>query len=344
MTRRAVQRDNPPYALETVSRVYPTACADRGESWYEVDDWELPTKSPEPYEIVDWVGSGKYSDVFTAYRSQDYTTLVAIKVLKPVRAQKYNREAKILLNLKGGPNIVELLEIVQNPETLQYSFVFEYVEETDCQTLFASIGPEDTAFYFYQLMCALQYAHEHGVMHRDVKPLNVLYDRRHRKLRLIDWGLAEFYHPRQRYNIHVASRNFKPIELLVDYQCYDYSVDIWSFGVTMAGIIFKRMPFFAGRDDIDMISKIVEVLGKDGLNAYLTKYGIPADPIMREVIGRGKPKPWRSFITEECREFATPEAIDLIDKCIRYDHMDRITAAEALQHPYFACARAMQPA
>jgi len=57
-----------------------------------------------------------------------------------------------------------------------------------------------------------------GIMHRDVKPHNVMIDHENRKLRLIDWGLAEFYHPGQEYNVRVASRYFKGPELLVDYQ------------------------------------------------------------------------------------------------------------------------------
>lgn len=59
-----------------------------------------------------------------------------------------------------------------------------------------------------------------GIMHRDVKPHNVMIDHEHRKLRLIDWGLAEFYHPGQEYNVRVASRYFKGPELLADYQVY----------------------------------------------------------------------------------------------------------------------------
>jgi casein kinase II subunit alpha len=341
MSGRAVQRDNPVYAIETVSKVYADACAKRGEDWYEVDDWELPHASQAPYQIVEWIGTGKYSDVFTGYRNTDYSQLVAIKVLKPVRPEKYNREAKILLCLRGGPNIVELLDIVQNPRTHQYSLVFEHVDEADPYALFDDITPIDACFYLYQLMRALRYAHECGIMHRDVKPLNVIYDVRRKKLRLIDWGLAEFYHPKHRYNIHVASRDYKPIELLVDYQCYDYSIDIWSFGVTMAGIIFMKMPFFRGNDDMDMISKIAAVLGKEGLAAYLKKYGIPAEEFLSNVIGRKKPQPWASFVNDENRHLATILAVDLVTKCLRYDHMERITAEEALKHPYFDPVRGL---
>jgi casein kinase II subunit alpha len=66
------------------------------------------------------------------------------------------------------------------------------------------------------------------------------------KLRLIDWGLAEYYHPEKPYNVRVATRYFKAPELLVDYKFYDYSLDLWSFGCLLAGIVFKREPFFHG--------------------------------------------------------------------------------------------------
>ena len=68
-----------------------------------------------------------------------------------------------------------------------------------------------------------------GIMHRDVKPHNVMIDHQQRKLRLIDWGLAEFYHPGQDYNVRVASRYFKGPELLVDYQVRSCEFDTFSF-------------------------------------------------------------------------------------------------------------------
>jgi casein kinase II subunit alpha len=76
-----------------------------------------------------------------------------------------------------------------------------------------------------------------GIMHRDVKPHNVMIDHGRRKLRLIDWGLAEFYHADQDYNVRVASRYFKGPELLVDMQDYDYSLDMWSLGCMFAGMV-----------------------------------------------------------------------------------------------------------
>jgi len=96
-------------------------------------------------------------------------------------------------------------------------------------------------------------------MHRDVKPHNVMIDHEHHKvglfftstdmskdpslsqLRLIDWGLAEFYHPKTEYNVRVASRYFKGPELLVDFQEYDYSLDMWSYGCMFASMVSTRI-------------------------------------------------------------------------------------------------------
>lgn len=77
-----------------------------------------------------------------------------------------------------------------------------------------------------------------GIMHRDVKPHNVIIDPVNKQLRLIDWGLAEFYFPDQEYNVRVASRYFKGPELLLDNMVYDYSLDIWSLGAMFAGIVY----------------------------------------------------------------------------------------------------------
>ena len=80
-----------------------------------------------------------------------------------------------------------------------------------------------------------------GIMHRDVKPHNVMIDHQQRKLRLIDWGLAEFYHPGQDYNVRVASRYFKGPELLVDYQVR--SCEFYAFSLLFVNYFWVLMRF-----------------------------------------------------------------------------------------------------
>merc|ERR1712066_284786 len=117
-------------------------------------------------------------------------------------------------------------------------------------------------------------------MHRDIKPQNIViqHDREvsRRVVRIIDWGLAEFYHPKQDYNVRVASRYFKGPELLVGYQYYDYSLDMWSLGCMLASMIFQQ------------------------------------------------------------------DALNFLDGLLRYDHMQRMTAVEALNPPYLQAVRDLE--
>jgi casein kinase II subunit alpha len=140
------------------------------------------------------------------------------------------------------------------------------------------------------------------------------------QLRLIDWGLAEFYHKGTEYNVRVASRYFKGPELLVDFQEYDYSLDMWSLGAMFASMIFRKEPFFHGNSNSDQLVKIAKVLGTEELFEYLDKYDIELDSQYDDLLSRYPKKPWHSFVNAENQRFVSNEAIDFLDKLLKYDH------------------------
>ncbi|KAJ9094178.1 hypothetical protein QFC19_008029 [Naganishia cerealis] len=256
-----------------------------------------------------------------------------VKVLKPVKKKKIKREIKILQNIAGGPNVVALLDVSKTP-----SIVFEYVNNIDFKVLYPRFTDFDVRYYILELLKALDFCHSKGIMHRDVKPHNVMIDHEKRTLRLIDWGLAEFYHPGTEYNVRVASRYFKGPELLVDFQEYDYSLDMWSLGCMYASMLIPivvHFSFFHGHDNYDQLVKIAKVLGTDELFAYLDRYDIELDEQYDDILGKYPRKPWSRFITSDNQRYISNEAIDFLDKLLRYDHQERLTAKEAQDHPYF---------
>ena len=210
--------------------------------------------------MIKKIGRGKYSEVFSGMNvAPGQNTKCVIKILKPVKKKKIKREIKILQNLRGGVNIVQLLDCVFDAGSKTPALIFEHIDHTDFKVLYPTLNHFDISYYIFELLKALDFCHSNGIMHRDVKPHNVIIDHERRQLRLIDWGLAEFYHAGQEYNVRVASRYFKGPELLVDFQEYDYSLDMWSLGCMFAGMIFMREPFFHGHDNNDQLVKIAKV-------------------------------------------------------------------------------------
>ncbi|KAJ9177346.1 hypothetical protein P3X46_012577 [Hevea brasiliensis] len=323
------------------ARVYADVNVLRPKEYWDYESLTVQWGDQDDYEVVRKVGRGKYSEVFEGINVNNNERCI-IKILKPVKKKKIKREIKILQNLCGGPNIVKLLDIVRDQHSKTPSLIFEYVNSTEFKVLYPTLTDYDIRYYIYELLKALDYCHSQGIMHRDVKPHNVMIDHELRKLRLIDWGLAEFYHPGKEYNVRVASRYFKGPELLVDLQDYDYSLDMWSLGCMFAGMIFRKEPFFYGHDNHDQLVKIARVLGTDELNAYLNKYHLELDPQLDALVGRHSRKPWSKFINADNQHLVSPEAIDFLDKLLRYDHNDRLTAREAMAHPYFSQVRAAE--
>lgn len=320
---------------ESIARVYADYNRNMPTSYWDYDNVTVLWGTQHNYEVVRKIGRGKYSEAFEGINVATNGRCV-IKVLKPVKKKKIKREIKILQNLTGGVNIVTLLDVVRDPLSKTPSLVFEYVNNTDFRLLYPKLTDYEIRYYINELLKALDYCHSKGIMHRDVKPHNVMIDHEKRKLRLIDWGLAEFYHAGMPYNVRVASRCFKGPELLVDMQMYDYSLDMWSLGAMFAAMIFRKDPFFHGTSNTDQLVKIAKVLGTDDLYNYLAKYELKLGREYNDLIGHFPRKPWHTFIKSENKHLCSNDALDFCDKLLRYDHQERLTAKEAMNHPYFA--------
>eukprot|EP00792_Barthelona_sp_PAP020_P007779 TRINITY_DN3163_c0_g3_i1.p1 TRINITY_DN3163_c0_g3~~TRINITY_DN3163_c0_g3_i1.p1 ORF type:complete len:340 (-),score=74.76 TRINITY_DN3163_c0_g3_i1:10-1029(-) len=326
--------------LRSKAKVFANVNENMPESYWDYENYQLTWGNQDRYEIIKKIGRGKYSDVFDGWDTEKEEKVV-IKVLKPVKKKKIKREIKILENVRGGPNIIGLVDVVRDSQSRVPALIFDTMDTVSYRELWPVLTDVDMRHYLFQLLRALNYCHSKGIMHRDVKPHNLIINPAKRQLKLLDFGLAEFYHPNLQYNVRVASRFFKPPELLVYPQqaYYDYSLDLWSFGCVMAGLIFSKEPFFRGKSNPDQLLKIVRVLGTDAFNEYLDKYSITLDFSIRRIIGIHQRVPWNSFINTENEHVVTPEAIDLLDQLLRFDQQDRPTAQEAMDHCYFDSVR-----
>lgn len=313
---------------------YGRAIESKPKWFWNYEDFSMEWSSPAPYEAIQKIGRGKYSEVFSGTNLLNGQPCV-LKVLKPVKEKRLAREILILMNLCGVPNAINLLDLAKDRETDTHVFVFEYVNAVPHRKLFASMGPLDIRFYVYEVLRSLDVVHSMGIMHRDIKPQNIVYDPTSKKLRIIDWGLAEFYHPGVPYNLRVASRHYKSPELLVGERRYDYSLDIWSLGCTLASMLFHIDPFFEGEDLEDQLVQIVKVLGTKDMDDYIADHKLERPAHIRTSYPK---RPWASFMSRSTPN-ASADAIDLLEKMLAFDHEKRITARDAMAHPFFETLR-----
>jgi casein kinase II subunit alpha len=317
-----------------ISRVYTNTNLDLGPSHWLFRGWNPTFGDISRYKITDWIGEGRYSDVFLAIR--DDSDLCAIKLLKPVNTDRVRRELKILIEVQGQASILRLLDIVIDGRHGIPAMVTEAVENNrPWRALFASMSLDDARYYIHGVVQALDHTHRCGVMHRDVKPLNILCNDPRRKVTLADWGLAEFYHPLRKYSVHVATRYYKPPEILLDYEYYDYSLDMWAVGVMLLEILTQKLHVFDGGDNEHQLDSIVAVLGGSRVLEWAAKYRMKIPRERRERLAACPGTSFASMVPTVRRQFCDREALDLIEKLLAVDHKKRMTAAEALAHPFF---------
>lgn len=317
-----------------VSRVYADANRDLGPNHYTYKDWNPVFGDINRYTLKKWIGAGRYSDVFISL--QDGTKECAIKLLKPVNPDRVRRELKIITELQSHPNILALWDIVLDPRNAIPCMVTEAIHNINWKKLYDSFTLKDLKWYIYRVLQGLDHVHKNGIIHRDLKPLNVLCDGIGGKLVIADWGLAEFYHPMRNYSIHVATTYYKPPEILANFKFYDYSFDIWSCGVMLLEGLTNTLHLFDGNDEEAHLCSIAKVVGGRKIVLWCQKYRIPMTQFLAERLMTYPGVNFETLIPQKRSSFRDSNAIDLANKMLCVDHKLRITAAEALKHPFFA--------
>lgn len=321
----------------SISRVYSDINEIKGPEWYDHRVYKPVWNPPEGYYLIKKVGYGKYSSVFKAYWKKKVD--VAIKVLVPLDPKRYLKEIMILNNLAGGPNIVKQMDLIWDPVTGIYSLVSEWVNFPDWRSLYQTFTVDEVRLYLYKLLIALEYTHSNGIMHRDIKPANIAIDRDSQELRLLDWGLADYYHPSHKYSPHVGTRAFKPPEVLFEYPYYDYSMDIWSTGITVTIMLFRRIVVKSGSSDKDQLVKLADILGGEKIVEYAESVNMKLSSKLANDLKKRKGTGWESFVNPNAPEKIPPDAFDILNKMTIIDHRQRITAKEAMMHPFFDSVR-----
>lgn len=286
------------------------------------------------------IGSGAYGVVYRAKDRRDQST-VALKKIKlnsddtdedGVPSSSL-REIGLLKDLKH-PNVLRLLD-VQICETNLY-LVFEHLD-LDLKKLLDryrnGLPPLVVKSYMFQLLMGLAYCHAHRILHRDLKLQNLLVDKLG-NIKLADFGLARSISlPVRTYTHEVVTLWYRSPELLLKTTHYGPSVDLWSLGCIFAEMQSNRV-LFPGDSEIDQIYRIFRTLGTPDETNWPKFKEMPDYRRFPKFSGRGV----ESYIGSD-----NMDAVDLLDKFLTYNPDARISAKQALEHPYMEGAADIKP-
>lgn len=284
----------------------------------------------ERYNKIEKIGEGTYGVV---YKAKDKVTQEFV-ALKKIRLEAEDegvpstaiREISLLREL-NHPNIVNLKDVIHQDNKLY--LVFEFLDQDLKHYIDRVNGPLQSLLvksYLHQLISGIAFCHSHRVLHRDLKPQNLLIDRNGR-LKLADFGLARaFGVPMRSYTHEVVTLWYRAPEILLGGKKYSTAVDMWSIACIFAEMV-TRKPLFPGDSEIDQLFQIFRCLGTPTEETWP---GVTSLPDYKTTFPRWGAQALAKFVPnlDEC-------GLDLLTRMLVYEPSKRISARQALKHPYF---------
>ncbi|KAI5149450.1 hypothetical protein ENBRE01_0908 [Enteropsectra breve] len=280
---------------------------------------------------IEKIGEGTYGVV---YKAKDRGTgkVVALKKIRPESENEgipatTIREVLILKNLKH-PSIINLMEVIHSDNKMY--LVFEYID-TDLKKLIdkysmsrKELSTENIKKMTYQLLSAIKFCHSKNILHRDIKPQNILVDDK-LNVKLADFGLGRAASiPMRQYTTEIVTLWYRPPELLLGGTLYDSSIDIWSLGCIFVELC-SLIPLFMGDSEIDQLYRIFRILGTPDNSVWESVEELPN---YKKDFPIFKAKGYKSLIKDQGLE-------RIISRILVYCPCKRITAEDALKDKYF---------
>lgn len=239
------------------------------------------------------------------------------------------REISLMKELKH-PNIVTLYDVIHTENKL--NLVFEYMDRDlknymDTYGVKGALEAKQIKWFMYQLLKGVKFCHDNRVLHRDLKPQNLLINSR-LELKLGDFGLARaFGIPVNTFSNEVVTLWYRAPDVLLGSRSYSTSIDIWSTGCILAEL-FTGRPLFPGSNNEDQLQKIFRLMGTP--DEY-TWPNISSQPNYKPDFPVYPPQDLRKIIPQ-----IDNAALDLLMGLLQMMPEKRLTAEQALQHPWFA--------